>query len=479
MRQRRGSTSEEEDVVFYDCTGANDIHGEKHEKVWWESFACRTRLKKTRFLRWCGQRKEPPVTRSSNKPQQATSKPRAPSSGITCPTLDALSEKKVLKIEEMRQRLAMLPEDKAPPHRHDIWLKRYLAHGKWDLDKSVQLYTEMEAWRREVGAERILEDSTFAITNRVLPIDLVGMYPYSYDRLGRVVTWMRVGHVPWWRSLFERTPEAFQAQLWLSERYLDLVEKKAQDSGVMRERAVVIVDLGELDLNYFKGLSGSSRARKRGTMQSCAKYYPGLVDKAYIVNAPGFANKAWTILKLFLSQELMDKAELITNDSDRATMLDALGVENIPRCFGGESDRATYPLPEHLMMPETGWASRLEAWRPQEVVIGTGSEHVEVRTLPPGAHIEWRWGLADLSIFFTVTHLQADDASETVVVEKSEVSGVGDAEPVHGTFDSPSGGKVRFVWDNTQSRVRSKTIFLRLSVSPPEASYVAPQLSNT
>ena len=28
---------------------------------------------------------------------------------------------------------------------------------------------------------------------------------------------MRTGHVPWWRSLFERTDEALRAQLWAGE----------------------------------------------------------------------------------------------------------------------------------------------------------------------------------------------------------------------------------------------------------------------
>ena len=37
------------------------------------------------------------------------------------------------------------------------------------------------------------------------------------DKTGRLVIWMRTGHVPWWRSLFERTDEALRAQLWAGE----------------------------------------------------------------------------------------------------------------------------------------------------------------------------------------------------------------------------------------------------------------------
>ena len=37
------------------------------------------------------------------------------------------------------------------------------------------------------------------------------------DKKGRLVIWMSTGHVPWWRSLFERTDEALKAQLWAGE----------------------------------------------------------------------------------------------------------------------------------------------------------------------------------------------------------------------------------------------------------------------
>lgn len=384
--------------------------------------------------------------------------------GARSPTLESLSEKKRKLVQEMRARIDGLPRDKAPPRRHDLWLKRFLAHGKWKLDKAMQLYLEMEEWRKQIGADTILEKFPEGPPGDVLQMDLIGFYPYGVDKLGRSVAWMRVGQAPWWRALFEKIEENVLSQLWMGEWIDAQVSERARKNGEWRERSVIFVDLGELDYNYFQGLASSGRARRRGALQSVAQYYPGIVDKVFVLNAPGFANKAWSILKVFLSKELMEKAVMVANPAERAEMLEELGAANVPRALGGTSSSPTTQLPAHVQMPAEGWKRVIAAWRPEEIVINARSHFERLVPVPKGGRVRWQWALLDHSISWEVSRRRIGGDFETVLPEREE-SFTNLEDPVKGEACAPDGGgEVRLFWDNRSSQFRSKTLLLRLEV---------------
>ena len=56
---------------------------------------------------------------------------------------------------------------------------RFLAHKKWNLEKAMAAYLDMEEWRRKVGADHILRECPDGKLNSVLPVDMMGFYPYS------------------------------------------------------------------------------------------------------------------------------------------------------------------------------------------------------------------------------------------------------------------------------------------------------------
>lgn len=421
-----------------------------------------------RFPCRCARRQSAARAQSSSSTQELQQTEKLSSrdaDGAICPSIDNLSQTKRQKIAELQARLDALPANEQVPKRHDHWLKRFLAHGSWDVDKAMQLYVEMEAWRREAGADRALAEDPTGALNPVIPIDAIGFYPYSFDLQGRMIVWMRVGHTPWWRSLIELTDQANAANMWLSEAFLAEVGRKAKLDGVWRERAVVLIDLSDMDWNYFQGMASSSRARRRGTLHTCSQYYPGLVDKAYIINAPGFANRAWSILKMFLSKALMEKAEIVSTDTEVAAMMTDLGAENVPRALGGQSTTSSSYLPEHLMMPEEGWTAKLQAWLPREITIPAHDIHEELVEVPSGKSVSWRWTLTDSVVGFEVARRSSTDAEFETMVPKKELTFSSEEEPDCGSVDAPEGGgEIRFLWDNTGSRLRTRTLLLRLEV---------------
>lgn len=378
--------------------------------------------------------------------------------GVACPTLDELDAAQRGMLQEMRSRVQKLQW----PKRHDLWFKRFLAHKKWNLEKAMAAYVDMEEWRREVGADHILREYPDGKLNSVLPVDITGFYPYSVDKTGRLVIWMRTGHVPWWRSLFERTDEALRAQLWAGEWIYAQQAQLAKLTGIWHERAVVLVDLSDLDFNYFQGLSSCSRARRRGAQQTTAQYYPGVVDKAYLLHAPGFASPAWSVLKYFLSEKLMDKAQMVSSEAEMQQMLGDLGAANVPRSLGGTSDGPDLQLPVALMMPRNGWGEMLEAWKPREISIPARSTHHEI-LVAPGGSVSWQWALVGSSITFQVQRQTGTGATESVL-QPTECHFHDLEEPIFGRAMAQTPTEFHFSWDNSASHW-SKKLLLRLEVS--------------
>eukprot|EP00438_Fugacium_kawagutii_P016465 Skav211458 [mRNA] locus=scaffold379:168349:173074:- [translate_table: standard] len=248
----------------------------------------------------------------------------------------------------MKTRLVKLHVTK----RHDLWMKRFLAHKKWNLEKAVTAYLEMEEWRRKVRADEILQDYPDGKLNSVLPADMTGFYPYSVDKKGAQLR--------------------MQSMSWYGD-----------SSGcVWRERAVVLVDLSHLDFNYFQGISSSTRARRRGTQQTTAQYYPGVVDKAYLLHAPSFASRAWNVLKFFLSEKLMEKAVLASSD------------EEIEEEDGGGEEE------EEVVVVNGGDGEGDDG--KEEDFMRICAKHQETLEVTAGASVTWQWALVSSSINFQV-----------------------------------------------------------------------------
>lgn len=390
--------------------------------------------------------------------------------GFRSPTLEGLSESKRALITEMRKRIDALPAKQRPPtKRHDLWLKRYLAHASWKIDKAMKLYIEFEEWRLFEGAETILKRLPHGQIP-VLPGDFMQYIPWGTDRIGRTIYVMSVGWWPWWRQLFELHDDMIQAQIWLAEWMDHLAEKHAHETGEWRERSVILMDLSRLDRTYFMGLAGNSRVRARSHLTGKpASYYPGIIDKAYIINAPSFATKMFSVFKMVLSASLVEKANILSSAADRAKMLEDLGIENVPEVCGGNSKAPDNSLlPRHLQMPADGWKAWEEQKKkmlPTEQVIAAGATFEKILDIPKGGRAKWRWVLHDNSICFQVSQRNEDAKDFDVISEMAEVAFNGVEDPQVGSSPAPpGGGEIRLTWDNSSARYYGKTLLFQVEV---------------
>lgn len=229
---------------------------------------------------------------------------------------------------------------------------------------------------------------------------------------------------------------------------------------------MVILDLSELDFNYFQGIAGSSRGRRRATLQTVSQYYPGNIEKAYVVNAPGFISRAWAMCKMFLSKNLMEKAIMVGHEAERQAMLEDLGPEHVPVEFGGLGTAPPNPrLPELYRRPPEGWAPRIAAWMPREIALASFfSEHEETLAVPAGQAARWQWTLLYFAITFEVL-VRHSDGDWKALLNKQEYVFCDEEDPVCGDLPLQDvESEVKLVWHNTASKFRSKTLLLRLEI---------------
>jgi len=213
----------------------------------------------------------------------------------------------------------------------DNCLRRFLRARKHDILKAKNMVLNTLKWRQEVGVDEIFTSFDFHEK-----IDFHANYPegfYCTDRNGRPVYVQQPGNIDcaklWTFTDLDRTIKYHISQ---QEKY---VRRIAPSAGIVsngdRFQSLVLIDLEGVGVST---ITGEVRTIMGKVMSIDQDYYPELMYKALIVNAPTSFRVIWSMVKYLLDARTQAKIEVLPVDYV-PELLKHIAPENLMEKYGG------------------------------------------------------------------------------------------------------------------------------------------------
>lgn len=204
------------------------------------------------------------------------------------------------------------------------------------------------AWRAEVRADSIREEFVFHERAR-----FAEHYPegfFGVDREGRPVYVQRPGNIDveklWEFTTLER---AVSHHITQQERYVNVVGPAAGvAAGRDRMQSVVLIDMEGVGVST---LTGEVRAIMGRIMQIDQDFYPELMHKALIVNAPTAFRMIWALVKHLLDARTQAKIEVLPADHAEH-LLRHIEPHHLMERYGGANPAPLHEEPGPWQDPE-------------------------------------------------------------------------------------------------------------------------------